>query len=135
MKVKYTSVTGTTVSVKVDKELYDVIFEFDEEWRKSDRRESSDERHSRFEEVNDKSEFLEDTKSLDVDEQVFKKFSKDKLYAAISKLKPAEQALLHELYLRKNPISQTELAKIQNISVGSVKMKFQRIKSKLKKLL
>ena len=64
-----------------------------------------------------------------------KNLDKDKLYDAIAKLKPQEQELIHNLYLCQKPISQIELARIKNVSIGSIKMQLQRIKNKLKKLL
>ena len=82
----------------------------------------------------DKSDMLID-KRVDLDELIFKKSKVDKLYEAISKLKPAEQELIHKLYIDKNPMTQIEYAKIKNVSVGSVKMRLQRVKAKLKKLI
>ena len=82
----------------------------------------------------DKSDMLID-KKVDLDELIFKKSKVDKLHEAISKLKPAEQELIHKLYIDKNPMTQIEYAKIKNVSVGSVKMRLQRVKAKLKKLI
>lgn len=143
MEIVYKFVIGEKVTVdfnaKVDEkfrdELYTIIFEMDEEWRKSDRREDNPERHDSLSDFNDKFKFVENTHSPSVSEQVLKNFDKDKLQNAVTKLKPKEQELLRVLYLNKNPITQVELAKIQNVSVGSIKMKLQRIKAKLKKLL
>lgn len=73
--------------------------------------------------------------NMDVYEDVIKSLDRDRLYYTIQKLKLKEQELLHNLYFCKNPISQIELARIKNISVGSIKMQLQRIKAKLKKLL
>lgn len=135
MKLEYKFVTGDKVFIDVDKELYDIIFEFDEEWRKSYRRESSNERHNRLDDLNDKSECLKDLENLDVDEQAFKNLNKDKLYAAISKLKSAEQELLYHLFLKKNFITQAAYAKILEITENAVRKRFSKIKLKLKDLL
>ena len=82
----------------------------------------------------DKSDMLID-KRVDLDELIFKKSKVDKLYEAISKLKPAEQELIHKLYLDKHPMTQAEYARSINTSDAAMWKKVQRIRDKLKKLI
>ena len=123
------------VSDEFKEKLYTVIFEMDEQWRKSDRREDDPERHDSLEVYNDKFKFAEDKYNPSVSEQVFKNFDKDKLYTAISKLKPAEQELLYYLFLKKNFITQAAYAKILGITENAVQLRLAKIKKKLKKIL
>jgi RNA polymerase sigma factor (sigma-70 family) len=131
VEIKYKSVDGTIVSIETDENFGTVILEFEHEEELNNRAETR--RHESL------SNFDKDSKnadlSINVCEEVFKTFEKDRLYEAISKLKPDEQIFIYELYLRNNPISQVEMAKNKGISVGSIKMKLHRVKEKLKKLL
>ena len=89
-------------------------------------------RHQSLNELNDKVDLITD-ESVDIEKDILQKFEIDKLYDAMSKLKPPEQELMHKLYLSKNPMTQIEFSKEKNISVGNIKMRLQRIKLKLKK--
>ena len=131
MKIEYKFVTGEKVYVDVNEEFEDIIRELDNDLKNNNRKETR-----RHESLNflDKDKKIADM-TTDVFEDVLKKLEMDKLYHAISKLKPHEQEIIYNLYLCENPISQAELARIKNVSIGSIKMQLRRIKNKLKKLL
>ncbi len=131
MEIEYKFVNGEKVYIEVYGEFEEIMLELDKNLKNNDRKETR--RHESLS-LFDKDENNIDV-NMDVYEDVIKSLDRDRLYYAIQKLKPKEQELLHNLYLCKNPISQIELAKIKNVSVGSIKMQLQRIKAKLKKLL
>lgn len=131
MEIEYKFVNGKKVYIEVYGEFEEIMLELDKNLKNNDRKETR--RHESLS-LFDKDENNIDV-NMDVYEDVIKSLDRDRLYYAIQKLKPKEQELLHNLYLCKNPISQIELAKIKNVSVGSIKMQLQRIKAKLKKLL
>ena len=112
--------------------LGETILQIDNEIKNSNRRETR--RHQSLNELNDKADLIVD-EGINIEENFSQKLEMDKLYAAISKLKPSEQELIHKLYLDKQPMTQAEYSKIKKTSVGSIKMQVQRIKAKLKKLL
>ena len=74
-------------------------------------------------------------KSTNIEEDFLESNKVDKLYEAISKLKPAEQKLIHKLYLDKHPMTQAEYADYLRIQEKSVQEKSRRIRRKLEKLL
>ena len=131
MEIEYKFVTGEKIHIEVYGKFEEIMFELDKNLKNNDRKETR--RHESL------SLFDKDGNNIDANadvyEDVIKSLDRDKLYYAIQKLKPKEQELLHNLYFCKNPISQIELARIKNVSVGSIKMQLQRIKAKLKKLL
>lgn len=129
MKIEYKFVTGEKVYVDVNEEFKDIILELDNELKNNNRKETR-----RHESLNllDKDKKIADM-TADVLEDILKKLDIDKLYDAIAKLKPNEQEIIRNLYLCRNPISQIELARIKNFSIGSIKMQLHRIKNKLKK--
>ena len=131
MKIEYKFITGEKVYVDVDEEFEDIILQLDNELKNNNRKETR-----RHESLNllDKDKKVSDT-TADVLEDVLKKLDIDKLYDAIAKLKPHEHEIIHNLYLSRKPISQIELARTKNVSIGSIKMQLHRIKNKLKKLL
>ena len=131
MEIEYKFVTGEKIHIEVYGEFEEIMLELDKNLENNNRKETR--RHESLS-LFDKDENNMDA-NVDVYEEVIKSLDRDKLYYAIQKLKPKEQELLHNLYFCKNPISQIELARIKNVSVGSIKMQLQRIKAKLKKLL
>lgn len=131
MKIEYKFVNGETVRIEVSGNFEEIMLEMDRELKNNNRKETR--RHDKLY-LFDKDTTSTDL-SVDLDGNLFKKFDKDKLYVAVAKLKPNEQELLYILYLNENPISQVELAKNENVSLGSIKMKLLRIKTKLRKLL
>ena len=131
MKIEYKFVTGEKVYVDVNEKFKDIMLELDNKLKNNNRRETR--RHESLD-LLDKNEKNADI-TVDILGDVCRNLDKDKLYDAIAKLKPQEQEIIYNLYLCHNPISQIELAKIKNISIGSIKMQIHRIKNKLKKLL
>lgn len=132
MIIKYEFLDGKKIEIEVSTELGQVILQIDKKAKNSDRRETR--RHQSLSELSDKADLIAN-ESIDIEKDTLQKFDMDKLYDAISKLKPSEQELIHKLYLDKHPMTQVEYSRSQKISVGSVKMQLQRIKAKLKKLL
>ena len=68
--------------------------------------------------------------SINIENDVLQKFEIDKLYDAMSKLKPPEQKLIHKLYLDKQLMTQAEYAKYLNIKETSVCQKVWKAKIK-----
>ncbi len=132
MIIKYEFLDGKKIEIAVSTELGQVILQIDKKAKNNDRRETR--RHQSLSKLSDKADLIAD-ESIDIEKDTLQKFDMDKLYDAISKLKPSEQELIHKLYLDKHPMTQVEYSRSQKISVGSVKMQLQRIKAKLKKLL
>ena len=91
-------------------------------------------RHQSLNEMLDKADTFVD-KNVNIENDFLRRSDVDKLYNAISKLKPSEQELIHKLYLSRNPMTQAEYAKSVNISNANMWKKIQRIRNKLKKLI
>lgn len=132
MEIIYKFVTGENIKVVVAEEFEGAIMQMDKDLYNNNQKETR--RHQSFNEIIDKADMLID-KTINIDELILRNSKVDKLYEAISKLKPAEQELIHKLYLDKSPMTQSEYSKIKNVSVGSIKMRLQRIKAKLKDLI
>ena len=132
MEITYKSVTGENIKVSVAKEFESVMMQMEKDLYNNNHKETR--RHQSLSEMIDKSDMLIDKRG-DLDELIFKKSKVDKLYEAISKLKPAEQELIHKLYLCKHPMTQAEYARSINISDAAMWKKVQRIRDKLKKLI
>ncbi|MFR1509253.1 MAG: RNA polymerase sigma factor [Acutalibacteraceae bacterium] len=132
MVIKYKFLTGEKIEIEVSNRFGETMLQIDNEIKNSNRRETR--RHQSLNELNDKADLITG-ESIDIGKDILQKFEIDKLYNAMSKLKPSEQELIHKLYLDKQPMMQAEYAKINKTSVGSIKMQVQRVKAKLKKLL
>jgi len=131
--IEYKFVTGEKVSFnfEIEGELEAEFLEFEHSQKLVDRKETR--RHESL------SLFDKDSKNKDIGAnihgKVIRAINKDKLYAAISKLKPIEQELLKKLYLTANPISQTQYAAKLGIKEKSVQEKSRRIRRKLENLI
>ena len=132
MEFTYKFVNGENIKVSVAKEFESVMMQLERDLYNNNHKETR--RHQSLSEMIDKSDMLID-KRVDLDELIFKKSKVDKLYEAISKLKPTEQELIHKLYLCKHPMTQTEYAKILGITENAVKQRVKWLRNKLKKLL
>ena len=132
MVIKYKFLTGEKIEIEVSNRFGETMLQIDNEIKNSNRRETR--RHQSLNELNDKADLITG-ESIDIGKDILQKFEIDKLYNAMSKLKPSEQELIHKLYLDKQPMMQAEYAKINKTSVGSIEMQVQRVKAKLKKLL
>ena len=131
MKIEYRFVTGEKVTAEISDEFKDVVIELDKEEYNWNRKETR--RHKSLS-LSDKS--IENMSiSSDICDDVFKNIDKEKLHNAISRLKPNEQELLHNLYLNDKPITQNEYANILHINEKSDQEKSRRIRKKLKKFL
>ena len=112
MKIEYRFVTGEKVTAEISDEFKDVVIELDKEEYNCNRKETR--RHKSLS-LSDKS--IENMSlSSDICDDVFKNIDKEKLHNAISRLKPNEQELLHNLYLNDKPITQKEYANILHIN-------------------
>ena len=107
--------------------LGETILQIDNEIKNSNRRETR--RHQSLNELNDKADLIVD-EGINIEENFSQKLEMDKLYAAISKLKPSEQELIHKLYLDKQPMTQAEYAKITGITENAVRKRVAKIKTK-----
>lgn len=132
MIIKYEFIDGKNIEIEVSTELGQVILQIDKEAKNNDRRETR--RHQSLSELSDKADSVAD-ESIDIEEDILQKFDMDKLYGAISKLKPSEQELIHKLYLDKQAMPQAEYARRKNVSEVAIWKKVQRIRDKLKKLI
>lgn len=132
MIIKYEFIDGKKVEIEVSTELGQVILQIDKEAQNNNRRETR--RHQSLSELSDKTDSVAD-ESIDIEEDILQKFDMDKLYDAISKLKPSEQELIHKLYLDKQVMPQAEYARRKNVSGVAIWKKVQRIRDKLKKLI
>ena len=131
MKIEYRFVTGEKVTAEISDEFKDVVIKLDKEEYNCNRKETR--RHKSLS-LSDKC--IENMSiSSDICDDVFKNFDKEKLHNTISRLKPNEQELLHNLYLNDKPITQKEYANILHINEKSVQEKSRRIRKKLKKFL
>ena len=131
MEIEYKFVTGEKIHIEVYGKFEEIMLELDKDLKNNDRKETR--RHESLCEV-EKSPNNTD-ESSDVYEEVLKKLDKDKLYSAISKLKPSEQELIYKLYLDKKPIVQLEYAQILGITENAVQLRLAKIKKKLKSLM
>ena len=132
MVIKYEFVTGEKVEFEVSNDLSNTIVQIESAIKNSDRRETR--RHQSLSELVDKADMLID-KNVNIEEDFLKRVEVNKLYEAISKLKPAEQELIHKLYLDKHLITQAEYAKMLGITENAVKQRVKWLRIKLKKLL
>lgn len=125
MIIKYEFIDGKKIEIEVSTELGQVILQIDKEAKNNDRRETR--RHQSLSKLSDKADLIAD-ESIDIEKDTLQKFDMDKLYDAISKLKPSEQELIHKLYLDKHPMTQVEYARRKNINKVAIWKKVQRIK-------
>ena len=132
MEIIYKFVTGENIKVVVAEEFEGAIMQMDKDLYNNNQKETR--RHQSFNEIIDKADMLID-KSINIDELILKNSKVDKLYEAISKLKPAEQELIHKLYLDKHPMTQSEYAKSINISDTAMWKKVQHLRDKLRNLI
>lgn len=131
MKIEYKFVTGENVSVEVHGEFEEIMLELNNNLKNNDRKEMR--RHESLDLLD------KDIKSMDATTDILgdvcRNLDKDKLYAAIAKLKPQEQDLIHKLYLDKNAMTQEQYAKYIGTKVKSVQEKSRRIRRKLEVLM
>ena len=132
MEIIYKFVTGENIKVVVAEEFEGAIMQMDKDLYNNNQKETR--RHQSFNEIIDKADMLID-KTINIDELILKNSKVDKLYEAISKLKPAEQELIHKLYLDKHPMTQSEYAKSINISDTAMWKKVQHLRDKLRNLI
>lgn len=131
MKIKYEFVTGEKVYVDVNEEFEEIMLELDNELKNNNRKETQ--KHKSLS-LSDRNIELADLNS-DVFEEVVKNINKDKLYKAISNLRPYEQRLLHNLYLRKCPLTLSDYAKVLGVTENVIQKQLTNIKNKLRNLL
>lgn len=130
MIIKYEFLDGKKIEIEVSTELGQVILQIDKEAQNNNRRETR--RHQSLSALSDKADLVADE---NIEEDILQKFDMEKLYDAISKLKPSEQELIHKLYLDKQVVAQAEYARRKNVSEVVIWKKVQRIRDKLKKLI
>ena len=131
MEIKYKFINGEETSIEVYGDFEEIILDLDRDLKNNNRKETR--RHESLNLLDsDKQSIATNT---DVYSQTLKNLDKDKLYAAIAKLKPQEQELLRNLYLSDKPMTQRQYANISNIKEKSVQEKSRRIRTKLKELI
>ncbi len=131
MKVEYKFVTGEKVSVEVYGKLEEIMLELDKELKNNNRKETR-----RHESLNLFDRYARNADiTTDIFGDVLKNFDENKLYDAISKLKPQEQELIHKLYLDEKPITQVDYAKELHISYIVLRKRIERIRRKLSNFL
>ena len=131
MKIEYKFVTGENVSVEVHGEFEEIMLELNNNLKNNDRKEMR--RHESLDLLD------KDIKSMDATTDILgdvcRNLDKDKLYAAIAKLKPQEQELIHKLYLDRNPMTQAKYSEMLGITENAVRKRLSKIKIKLQQLL
>lgn len=132
MEIIYKFVTGENIKVVVAEEFEGAIMQMDKDLYNNNQKETR--RHQSFNEIIDKADMLID-KTINIDELILKNSKVDKLYEAISKLKPTEQELIHKLYLDKHPMTQSQYAKTVGITENAIKQRVKWLRKKLKRLL
>lgn len=131
MEIKYKFVNGEGTSISVYEDFEEIILELDRDLKNNNRKETC--RHESLNLLDsDKQSIATDT---DVYSQTLKNLDKDKLYAAIAKLKPQEQELLRNLYLSDKPMTQKQYASVLGITENAVRKRLAKIRLKLKKLI
>lgn len=131
MEIKYKFVNGEETSISVYGDFEEIILELDRDLKNNNRKETR--RHESLNLLDsDKQSIATDT---DVYSQTLKNLDKDKLYAAIAKLKPQEQELLRNLYLSDKPMTQKQYASVLGITENAVRKRLAKIRLKLKKLI
>ncbi len=131
MDVEYKFLNGESVHIEVYGEIEKIILELDRELKNNNRKETR--RHKSFS-LSDKN--IENmSAATDICNGVLKNIDKETLFKAISKLKPDEQKLLHNLYLSGRPITQKEYASILGITENAVQLRLAKLKRKLKHIL
>ena len=102
MEIKYKFVNGEETSIEVYGDFKEMILELDRNLKNNNRKETR--RHESLSLLDsDKQSIATDA---DVYSQTLKNLDKDKLYAAIAKLKLQEQELLRNLYLSDKHMTQ-----------------------------
>jgi hypothetical protein len=100
--------------------------------RNNDERETDG--HWRVEAMNDNSEYEADHR-FNTEANALRLVDADNLRKAIRKLKPAEQELIHRLYLDDQPMSQAEYARLHGTTEKYIQVKARRTKDKLASIL
>lgn len=129
MEVTYNFVNGENVIVLVDEKLGGTIMQLDKDLYNNNHKETR--RHQSLNEMIDKSDTFVD-KNVNIEDDFLRQSDVDKLYNAISKLKPSEQELIHKLYLSEHPMTQAEYAKSHNISYTTLRKRLERLRQRLK---
>ena len=131
MEIKYKFINGEETSIEVYGDFEEIILDLDRDLKNNNRKETR--RHESLNLLDSDNQSI--ATNTDVYSQTLKNLDKDKLYAAIAKLKPQEQELLRNLYLSDKPMTQRQYANISNIKEKSVQEKSRRIRKKLKELI
>ena len=131
MKINYKFANGEISEVEVDKQLGDVIVDFDRIEYNNDQTETR--RHTSLDDMDYEGEFFADT--TDLLEIILRGETANLIRSAVSLLKPQQQELINALYLSSKPLSQSELAAQLGISERSVQQNARRAKAKLRELI
>lgn len=132
MEIKYTFVNGEEISISVYGDFEKIILDLDRNLYNNNHTETR--RHISLDAFEEDKTMLRDT-GLDLENQVLNRADSKTLYKAISKLKPYEQELIHNLYLRDHPAIQKDYAKKLGISHAIMRKRVERLKSKLARLI
>ena len=129
MEVTYNFANGENITVLVDEKLGKTIMQLDKDLYNNNQKETR--RHQSLNEMVDKADTFVD-KNVNIEDDFLRRSDVDKLYNAISKLKPSERELIHKLYLSRSPMTQAEYAKTLGITENAVQLRLSKIKRKLK---
>ena len=131
MEIKYKFVNGEETSISVYGEFEKIILELDRDLKNNNRKETR--RHESLSLLDSYKQSI--ATNTDVYSQTLKNLDKDKLYAAIAKLKPQEQELLLNLYLNDKPMTQKQYACVLGITENAIQLRLAKIKKKLKRII
>ena len=128
MKYEYITATGKT-EIEVDESFGELLVSMDRDDYNDYRRETR--RHCSLEAFN-----LDDTyfpSDVNVENDVIRNENRETLEAAITKLLPEQQCLIHEIYIKGIPA--VELARREGVYKSAISNRLSRALKSLKKIL
>ena len=129
-KIKYTFADGTTNEIEVSDEIYALHLQLLQEEKRNHWRETR--RHTSLNYLMELGVDFADTAADPFDAAVLRE-NDERIYKAISKLLPAQQELLRQVFYEGKTI--TEIAKAENVVKSAIANRLTRIYIKIKKSL
>lgn len=129
-KIKYTFADGTTSEIEVTNEIYALHLQLVQEEKRNHWRETR--RHTSLNYLMELGVDFADTAADPFAAAVLRE-NDERIYKAISKLLPAQQELLRQVFYEGKTI--TEIAKAENVVKSAIANRLTRIYIKIKKSL
>ena len=129
MKYEYKTVTEN-ITIEVDEHFHDILIALDNEAYNSDRK--HERRHPvSLDDADYEGEWFSD--GTDILSDLIRKESHVRLHAAISKLTPNQQALIHQIFYEG--VSPSDVAKRDGIDKSAISHRIALVYKRLKKIL